>query len=177
MKRIVKLTILAILLGLGSVIAKSPTYMQYFYSVKQVLPEAKQIAVFLTKDKYEADKDALNKAAQRTQLKVKVLLASDMKSIGQGINNMGAVDVLLVSDAEVLNKKASRLFVLSKCKDKKVPIISASEEYSQQGALIGLLKGENGRSKIVLNVKHAPYLASRFTEEFNKKAGIKELIQ
>lgn len=173
-----KAIILFVLLGLiTSLSASEPTFLQYLYSAKQVLPESEQVGIFITQDQYDATKDDINKACQRTNFKAKVFIVSDMKSIGKNMKDVKKIDVLLITQADVLNEKSSRLFILSKSKDKKIPLISSSEDYSQSGALIGLLPGENGRSKIVLNVKHTPYLAARFTDEFNKKAGIKELIQ
>jgi len=177
MKLSTKLIVFLIMFVSVNVYAGEPTFMQYFYSVKQILPETKEIGVFITEDQFNEQKDKLNRAAQRTGVKAQIFLVSDMKSIGKNIKNIGGIDILLISQAEVLMSKSSRLFILSKCKDKKIPIISASEEYSRSGALVGLLEGDDGKSKIVLNVKHSPYLASRFTDEFNKKAGIKELIQ
>jgi len=169
------LFLLLILVSLAS--AAEPTFLQYLYSAKQVLPESENVGIFITQDQYDAGKDDINKACQRTSLKAQVFIVSDLKSIGKNMKAVKGVDLLLITQADVLNDKSSRLFLLSKSKDKKIPLISSSEEYSNSGALIGLLPGENGRSKIVLNVKHTPYLAARFTDEYNKKAGIKELIQ
>ena len=177
MKNIIKVLCIVLIAMVITVQAAEPTFMQYLYSAKQVLPDAKKIAVFTSQEKFDSDKDALNKAGQRTGLAVKVFVISDMKSIGSNIKMLSDEDVILVTNVSVLMNKSSKLFILSKCKDKKMPIISASEDYTQSGALIGLLKGDDGRSKIVLNIKHSPYLASRFTDEFNQKAGVKELIQ
>lgn len=173
--RTITLFLLAIMISIGT--AKEPTFLQYLYSAKQVLPEMEQVGIFITQDHYDASKDEINKACSRTSVKAKVFIVSDAKSIGKNLKNVEGIDLLLVTQADVLNEKSSRLFVLSKSKDKKIPLLSSSEDYSTSGALIGLLPGDGGRSKIVLNVKHTPYLAARFTDEFNKKAGIKELIQ
>ena len=110
-------------------------------------------------------------------MKTKVFLISDARSIGKSIKELKDVDVLLVYNSPVLVNKKSRLFVLSKCKDRKIPIISSSEEYAASGAFIHLGKDENKKTKIVINLKQSTYLAARFTDESTKKMGIAKLIR
>lgn len=170
--------LLILMLGLANILsAKEPTFLQYLYSAKQALPETEQVGIFITQSHYDAQKEDISKACKRTNLRAKVFVVSDMKSIGKNMKEIAGMDILLITQADVLNENASRLFILSKSKDKKIPLITSSDAYSKSGALLGLLPGEDGHSRMVLNVKHTPYLAARFTEEYNKKAGIKETIQ
>ncbi len=161
----------------GNVFAGQPTFLQYFFSIKKVLPDTKIVGVFLPESEYSAQKNKIALASQRSGIKSKVFLINDMKSIGKSMQELSGIDILLVYNNPLMMKKASRMFILSKCKDKSIPIITSSEKYSKSGALLGLLKGDDGHSKIVLNLKHSPKLASVFTDDYVKKAGIAERIQ
>ncbi len=157
--------------------AKEPSFLQYFYSVKNILPETKNIALFIPQSIFEAQEIKIRRAAKQMGIKAKVFLISDTRSIGKSMKELKDVDILLVYNAPVLVKKNSRLFVLSKCKDKKITIISSSRDYMDSGAFIYIGKDENKKTKIVLNLKQTDYLAARFTDESTKKMGIAQLIR
>ncbi len=177
MKKTTLILVIFVFALVGNVFAGQPTFLQYFFSIKKVLPDTKTVGVFLPESEFSAQKNKIAQASQRAGIKTKLFLINDMKSIGKNMQKLSGIDILLVYNTPLMMKKASRMFILSKCKDKNIPIITSSEKYSKSGALLGLLKGENGRSKIVLNLKHSPKLASVFTDDYVKKAGISERIQ
>ena len=98
MKLSTKLIVFLLMFVSVNVYAGEPTFMQYFYSVKQILPETKEIGVFITEEQFNEQKDKLNRAAQRTGVKAQIFLVSDMKSIGKNIKNIGGIDILLISN-------------------------------------------------------------------------------
>ncbi len=177
MKKIIIFLMLTVFMQAGNVFAAQPTFLQYFFSVKKVLPDTKTIGIFLPESEFADQKAKIAKASKLTGIKSKIFLIDDMKSIGQSIQSLSGLDLLLVYDSPLLMKKTSRMFILSKCKAKNIPIITASEKYSKSGAFLGLLKGEKGHTKMVLNLKLTPQLASLFTEDYLKKTGIKEQIK
>jgi len=177
MRLLTKILFFILLVGFTIANAAQPTFLQYFFSIKKVLPDTKQVGVFLPESEFSVQKEKIAMASKRSGIKVKVFLISDMKSIGENMKSINGIDILLVYENPLLMEKSSRMFILSKCKDKKIPLITASEKYSKFGALLGLLKDENGHSKIVLNLKYSPNLAAIFTDEYVKKTGIAKRIQ
>jgi len=157
--------------------AKEPTFLQYFFSIKKVLPSARMVALLIPGEVYQAQQQKIMRAAKQSKLKVEVFRVSDTRSIGQQMKLVKDVDILLVYNAPVLTQKASVMFILSKSKDKQIPVISASQDYIKSGALIGLTHGENNRTQLVLNLKHTPYLASHFTDDVLQKIRAAQIIR
>jgi ribosomal protein L30E len=157
--------------------AQEPSLLQLLFTVKKILPETKTIAVFITEKSYNTSQEKLARAAVQSQLEVKVYKISDSKSIGKSLKKLKNVGVLLVYNDPVLAEKKNRLFILSKSKSKKIPIISSSQEYSDSGALIHLSKGADKRTQIVINLKQSEYLSGKFTDEAKEKLGIAKLIR
>ncbi len=176
MQKIIKVAIILLLFAqLG--LAKEPSFLQYFYTVKNILPETKNIGVFISEESYQTHEKQIKRASAQTGIKALVFLIKDARSIGKSIKRLNSNDALIICDSPVLAKKSSRLFILSKTKDKKIPVITASKEYSDSGALICLGKDENNRTQIVLNLKQTEYLASKFTDESAQKLGISKIIR
>lgn len=167
--------ILLLLLQFG--LAKEPSFLQYFYTIKNILPETKNIGVFISEEKYKDQEKQIKRASAQTGLKTLVFLIKDARSIGKSIKQLKTNDALVICDSPVLAKKASRLFILSKTKDKKIPVVTASKEYSDSGALLCLRKDENNRTQIVINLKQTEYLASKFTDASVQKLGISKIIR
>ena len=176
MQRIVQtITILLLLLQFG--LAEGPSFLQYFYTVKNILPETKNIGVFISEESYKTQEQQIKRASAQTGIKALVFIIKNARSIGKSIKQLNTNDALVIYDSPVLEKKSSRLFILSKTKDKKIPIITASKEYSDSGALICLGKDENNRTQIILNLKQTEYLASKFTDESLQKLRISKIIR
>ncbi len=175
MKRIL-FTLTAVLLLTQASFAKV-TWLQYFYAIKKIFPDTKEIAIMLPKDQEASQKAALAKAAVSIGVKVKLYLVEDARSIGSNIKMIPDNSVLVVYDAPVLMEKSSRVYILSRCKEKNITVVTASQEYSDSGALIGLLRGDDGKLKIVVNLKFSPELAAKFTPEFIQKTGVSQVLQ
>ncbi len=176
MKRLYSILLLVFLLA-HFASAKEPTFLQYFFSIKKVLPSAKTVALFIPGDVYQAQQQKIARAAKQSNLKVEVFQVSDTRSIGQQMKLLKEVDILLVYNTPLLTQKSSIMFILSKSKDKQIPVISASQDYVKSGALIGLLHDENNRTELVLNLKHTPYLASHFTDDVLQKIRATQIIR
>jgi len=174
-----RILFVVLLLAMNSSYLKAgePSFLQYFYSVKKVLPGTKTIGVFIDEGTYKNKETQIKRAAKQTNLQAKIYLITDTKSIGKYIKQLQDVDVLLVYTNPVLNQKSSRLFILSRTKSLNIPIVSSSEEYSNAGAFLYIFKGENQKTQLVVNLKQTPYLANRFGEEATKKMGISKLIR
>ncbi len=176
MRKTMHLTImLFILFQIG--FAKEPSFLQYFFTVKNVLPETKNIGIFISEKQYKAQEKQIKRASAQTGIKALVFIIADARSIGKSIKELNSSDALVVCNSPILEKKSSRIFILSKTKDKKIPVITASKEYSDSGALLCLGKDENHRTQIILNLKQTDYLASKFTDESVQKLGISKIIR
>ncbi len=171
---------LSILLGLAvSGMSGEPTAAQYFYTAKKLMPEAMEISIFMSKDQLDVHKSKIERAATQFNLSPTIYVIESSKNIGQSINKMNDNGLLLIYETPELMDKSSRLFVLSKCKDKNIKIISSSLEYSQQGAFLGLITNDDKRIEhFIVNLKHSePALASIFTDEFISQVGVTEVIR
>jgi len=176
MRKITLIT-LALVLSTQICLANQPSPLQIFYSIKKILPEAKKVGVFIPEETFKNDETKIARASKQMGMEVKVYLIKDTKSIGKNMKKLKDVDILVVYDDPVLVNKSSMMFVLSKCKDKKIPIISSSEDYSNAGALIFLGRDDNKKIYYVLNLKHTEYLAAKFDDASVEKLGIAKLIR
>ncbi len=177
MKRIYLISVIFLLILSQSASAKNITWLQYFFAVKKIFPETKEIAVFLPQSEQSSQKEAMAKAAAKIGVKIKLYLVDDARSIGNNLKLVPENSVLIIYDSPVLMDKSSRVYILSRCKEKNISVVTASKEYSDSGALVGLLRGDDGRLKIVINLKFSPDLAAKFTPEFNQQAGVSKVLQ
>lgn len=168
---------LMIFIMAGFIQAQEPSYLQYFFTVKKILPETKTVGVFIDEATYSQKEVKIKRAATQSGVQVKVFLVTDRKSIGKFMKELQGVDVLLLSRNSVLDQKSSRIFILSRSKEMNIPVISSSQEYSKSGAFLYLYKDENHKTHMVVNLKQTPYLAHRFGDEEAKKMGISKLIR
>jgi len=176
MKKIT-LIILALVLSTQMCLANQPSPLQVFYSIKKILPEAKKVGVFIPEELFKAEETKIARASKQMGMEVKVYLIKDTKSIGKNMKNLKDIDILVVYNDPVMTAKSSMMFILSKCKDKEIPIISSSEDYSKAGALIFLGRDDNNKIYYVLNLKHTAYLAAKFDDASIEKLGIAKLIR
>ena len=177
MKQIVILAVvLNIILSSNSSQAGEISALQLLYLVKQAFPEKEQVEVFINKDEYKEKETNIKVASAQMKFKINVHLIEQATDIGQAFGKIADNSLLVIFTAEVFNKSSARLYVLSKCKDKQVAIITTSKEYSDSGALLCVYKDENAQLKVVLNLKKNEHLKDRFTEEVIQKAGIQEVV-
>ena len=173
---IITFLITLILLSIG-INAQNVTPRQYFFIVKKIFPDTKEISVILDEKDLPNFKDDIAKAAGQAQVKAKIYPVSDFKSIGKSVNKVEKSGTLVVVPSPVLADKSSKLFILSKCKEKDIAVISESKDYSDSGALLGVFPQDGAKTKVVLNLKHSQDLLAKFTPDYAKQVGISEVIQ
>ncbi len=177
MKRILSvLTLVLVIAGLGWA-GNTATPLQVLFVLKKVFPEAKEINVLVTSSQLAAQQKRIGRAAAQTQLKVKIFEINSPTDIGKAIKEIPEAGFLVVFADDELAKNSNKIYILSKCKEKHIALITSSRDYSDSGALLGVLLDANHKTNIVLNLKHNAFLASKFSDEFIQKAGIAEVLQ
>jgi len=157
--------------------AQNPTPLQVFFAIKKIFPETKEISVFLSKKDFEKQKIKIGRAAAQSQLKAKLFPISNSADIGKSLKQFKESSTLVILNSEIFLQNKNKIYILSKCKEKKIKLVTSSKEYSNSGALIGILTGEDGKTHIVLNLKHRPDLQPVFTDTRIQQTGIAEIIQ
>lgn len=176
MKRIAIIAGVALLLLQSTVLyGKEITAMQLLYIIKKVFPEATEISVLVDKAAFETEKEKIIRPAAQLQLKVKMFPVENPLDIGTAIQSIGSNSVALILSSNIFLENSNKLYILSKCKEKQISIVSNSREYSQSGALLGLVD-DNEKTTIILNLKHSDFLKDRFTQTFIQEVGIQEVI-
>ena len=173
---IITFLIAIIVLSIG-INAQNITPRQYFFIIKQIFPDTKEISVILDEEDLPSFEDDIAKAAGQAQVKAIIYPVSDFKSIGKSIKKVEKSGTLVVVPSPILSDKSSKLFILSKCKEKNIAVISESKEYSESGALLGVFPQDGAKTKVVLNLKHSQDLLAKFTPDYAKQVGISEVIQ
>ena len=168
---------LIVLVISGKNFAGDVTFLQIFHVIKQVFPETKNITLLVTKETMEREMKKVNRAAAMTQLKVKIHAVENSFHIGKEIKQMAPKTIMVVGNSALFNEKKTKLYILSKCKEKEISVITSSRDYVESGALLGLVKTDDGRSEVILNLKHYTFLRDKFTDEFKQEANITELNQ
>ncbi len=177
MKRWAALKMLMVLLtGIGAGFAQNVSWTQYFFVARNIFPQAQEICILLPQEQMEIQKEALGRAATHFHFKVKLYLFEDALAIGRNLKMIPPKSILIVTDAPLTREKNSMLYILSQAKNKDISIISSAQQYVDAGALIGLVK-EEGRLRVVVNLKFSQQMAGLFTPEFNRKIGIIRIIQ
>lgn len=131
-KRIV-LTVLTSIMTSLSIFAQDITSFQYMYIIKQVFPKTKEISIFISKDLLQTQQDLINRACAQQQFKAIIYEISNSGDIGRSLKQVGKNDVLLLFPSEVVSKKLNKLYILSKCKEKKISLVTSIPEYSDSG--------------------------------------------
>jgi len=150
---------------------------QYFFTVKKIFPETENIDLFIEESQLDELKNEIAKAAAQAQVKVKIYPVNDTKSIGQSVKKLDNSSTLVVLPSPVINNNSSKMFILSKCKEKGISVVTESKDYSDSGALLGIFPQDGAKTKIVLNLKHSQELLAKFTPEYAQQIGISEIIQ
>ncbi len=158
--------------------AKEPSFTQLFYVTRQIFPEAEELIIFLSNEQLSAAKTKINRASAQSKFKSKVYIIENSTMIGQSVQKLPKQSILLIMSSDVLMKNSNKLYILSKCKEKQIAIISPTREYSESGALVGIISNaENNKLDLVLNLKHNEQFKSKFTAELIQKLDIQEVIQ
>ena len=156
--------------------AREVSILQLLFTAKKVFPEMGEISILIPKDIIDSETPKIERSAAQAQLKVKLYPVKNTRDIGTHLKQIPDNSILLVYNAPILKQKSSRMFILSKSKAKNISIISASREFTDQGALLGLFQGET-KTELVINLKHSEFLAEKFTESFLVEIKAKEIIQ
>ncbi len=176
MKRF-KLALLALLVvgQVGLLQALEITPLQVFYIVRQGFPEQTEVSVLITEADYHRQEKKIGRAAAQMQLKVTIHVVRNSLDVGKAVKRTPNKSILVVFDNPALTSSKTKLYVLSKCKDKKVSIVTTSQAYSESGALLGVYN-EKENVKIVLNLKKNSHLKAMFSEEVKTKLGVSEVL-
>ena len=167
---------LALLVNVTSGLAQNVSWTQYFFVARNIFPQANEICILLPQEEQEPQKKALGRAAAQFRFKVKLYLFTDARSIGSNLQIIPDGSILIVYDSPLTQDKSSMMYILSQAKDKNISVVTASEQYVDAGALVGLVK-EAGHLRVVVNLKFSQQLAGKFTPEFNQKIGIVKVLQ
>jgi len=153
------------------------TSLQLLFMVKQTFPECKEVSILITEKLLAKEKNRIARASVQNKIKSTIYVISTSSDIGSALSGISEGSIMVLYSSGVLSKNKSKLYILSKCKPKKIVIVTSSSDYSQSGALLGVLKDENQKLKVVLNLKHNAHLKSTFTPAFIQTVGIKEVIE
>jgi ABC-type uncharacterized transport system substrate-binding protein len=130
----------------------------------------------LPQDKQDTQKKAMGRAAAQFHFNVKLYLYSDAREIGSNLKLIPEKSILVVSKSPLTEEKTTMVYILSQAKEKNISVVSASQQYVDAGALVGLVK-DNGHIRVVINLKFSQQLAGKFTPEFNQRLGIVKVLQ
>jgi hypothetical protein len=176
--RIISIAIaLMFVLQIGSAVAQDANAYQFFFTIKQFLPETKDLTVFISKEKLGEEKDKIERASAQNQMKPKIYVIESAFELGKIVTKLPSNSALLVYNSGVLMKKSTIMYVLSKCKDKNIAVVTSSREYSDLGALLGLIKDDANKVNLVLNLKQNETFQSSFSDAVIEQAQFAEVIR
>lgn len=157
-------------------IAQDANASQFFYMVKKLFPEQKDVAIFISKEALASRRKLMDRAAAQNGISAKIYLIESALDVGKRIRDLPDESVLVIFGSDVLLKKKTQLYILKNCKTKKISVFTSSRDYTELGALFGIIKNESSFD-LVLNLKHNEFLKPKFTDAFIQQAGISEVIQ
>ena len=114
--------------------------LQLLYVVKQVFPDQEQVTVFISKGQFAELEEKINRAAAQSHLKVQVCVVESSSGIGSMLSSMERNSVLVLLESDLLLNSTTKLYILSKCKEKQIAIVTSSKTYSDSGALVAVIK-------------------------------------
>jgi ABC-type uncharacterized transport system substrate-binding protein len=165
-----------VLLCTGKLFANGVSPMQLFFVLKQVFPEQSKAVIFITKDQFSELEEKINRAAAQNSLKLQVFIIESSAGIGSALNSMEQNSALVIFESDLLLSNTTKLYILSKCKEKQVAIITSSKNYSESGALLAVIKDQEDKPSLILNLKQNEHLKFVFTQELIDKIGFNEVI-
>ena len=179
MKKLLKIMMLLMIIISSANIAysKEASPMQFLYMVKQIFPENSEIAVFMSKETVSTNEKSLQRAAAQTQTQPKLYVIENSSDIGKRLRELKKNTILILFESELMMKKNSMMYILSKCKENEILLVTSSQEYSDLGALLGLIYNKDNQLQVVINLKHNLQLKPKFSEEFIQVAGISKVIE
>jgi ABC-type uncharacterized transport system substrate-binding protein len=146
--------------------------LTFFFVLNKVFPEVKEVSIFMTKEMLAENESKLNRASGTFNIKATIYVIESTASLGNAIKQISPNSVVMIFSGGIMNEKSSILYVLSKCKEKQIVLLTSSMEYSTAGALLGLVVDENQKTKLVVNLAHSENLRSKFSQESLLQQGI-----
>jgi ABC-type uncharacterized transport system substrate-binding protein len=157
--------------------ASDVSALQLLFTVKKVFPQADEVNVLVPSNFFSREEQSIKRASTQTGIQPVIFIIERNSDIGASIRKMGRNSVLIVYGEDLLSERNSKLYVLSKCREKRIALISSSKSYSDSGALLGVLQGADKKVGLVLNLKHNHHLAPHFTPELIAEIGFSQVIE
>ena len=176
-KRVMPMVVLMVICLSGIGRAKEVTPMQVLYTTKQFFPTCSEVAIFSSQEYFQKNKDNIARAAAQNKIKPHVYIVEKSTDIGNALGSIADNSILVVFDSATLDQSNNKLYILSKCKTKRITIITSSPQFSNSGALLGILLDKDQKIKMVLNLKHNSFLKDKFTPDTIAKFGIAKIIE
>lgn len=175
--RIFTVVVFLFIMVLGSQVqADDANGTQYLTMAKMAFQDAKAVSIFISEADLAKEQATINRAALQNKLQAKIFVIKSSIDVGKRMRELADNSLLVVYQSDVLSKKSTQLFILKKCKEKQISVITSSAEYSELGALIGLVKS-GPRFELVLNLKQNDWAAARFPADVIERLGISRVIQ
>ncbi len=168
---------LILLISIQFCLANTISWSQYFFAIKQIFPDIKNVSVLLSEEAVQSQKKAISHSAAPFNVKVKLFPVKDTREIGNQLKMIEDGGVLIVLDDPMFMNKSSMFYILSKAKDKNISVVSSSQQYAEAGAFLTLIKDSSKKLKVVVNLRFKPELASKFTPELQQKLGVAEVLE
>ncbi len=177
MKGILASVVLVLCSYVVSFSGENATALQVFFAIKKVFPETQNVSLLISQNLLDQENTKIARAATQTRLTVEIYAVRDAIDIGKKLKKIPENSILVIFASDALSSNSSRLYILSRCKEKNIEIVSTSEDYTNSGALLGILLNEQHKVELILNLKHSQVLASKFTKEFIQQTGINQIIE
>jgi len=165
-----------LLFNTQSLMAREITPLQLLFMLKKAFPEQSQVDVLISRDQLALQKERIARAATQMKIKLMVHVLDTAAEVGGAMKTIADNSAIVVFDSAFLTQKSTKLYVLSKCQEKKVAIVTSSSAYSRSGALVGVYIDDAENVKVALNLKKNLYLKDRFSEQVQKEMGVTDLI-
>ncbi len=160
----------------ASLNAAEVTPLQLFYLVRQAFPEQQAVSVLITKNDFEKVEAKITRATAQMKLKATVHTVDSSADVGKALKKVPKSALLIIFDNAMFTSSKTKLYILSKCKDKRNLIVTSSKTFFDSGALLCIYTDENKQMKIALNLQKNADLKAQFTEEVIQKIGIGEVV-
>ena len=177
MSRFLTLILLVVLMSGFLYAGDEATPLQVLYCSTKIFPNAKQFAIFVESNQLDDYTTKIARATVQTKCKAQIFPIKNATDIGKYIKSLENGTHLIIFNSPVFEQSSSKLYILSKCKEKQIAVISTSEDYSNSGAVVGIYRGADGKLQTIVNLKHSKYLEAQFTDDFVAQAGITAVMK
>jgi hypothetical protein len=177
MRNIVNVILMAtLLLTTSHGFSKDITPLQLLFVAKKVFAEKQKAYVMIDKKGFREFEEGLKRASVQMQVELQIYLIGGKADVGNAFKEIEDNSLLIIFDSAFLTESSTKLYVLSKCKDNRISIVTSSKHYGDSGALLTLFNDELGNTKIQLNLQKNEDHKDRFTKELIENSGINEVL-